>query len=85
MVKDKDINQILVLLPKHATYYFCQAKIPRALDAHLLREQAEKYGLHGIAIQDVNEAKKTALTKALKDDLIFIGGSTFVVAEIAEL
>lgn len=85
MVKDKDYSQILTLLPKHATYYFCQANIPRAMDAHILQEEAGKYGLHGITIQDVNEAKNSALGKALRNDLIFIGGSTFVVAEISEV
>jgi dihydrofolate synthase/folylpolyglutamate synthase len=85
MVKDKDISQILGLLPEKAIYYFCQANIPRAMEAKILQQEAMKYGLHGIAIPDVNEAKKTALAKALKDDLIFIGGSTYVVAEIAEL
>ncbi len=85
MVKDKDYSQILTLLPKHATYYFCQANIPRAMDANILREEAEKYGLQGITIQDVNEAKNSALGKASQNDLIFIGGSTFVVAEITEV
>lgn len=85
MVKDKDISHILTLLPKQAIYYFCQANIPRALDAHTLQGEAAKYGLYGMAIPDVNEAKKAALAKARRDDLIFIGGSTYVVAEIAEL
>ncbi len=85
MVKDKDYSQILTLLPKHATYYFCQANIPRAMDANILREEAGKYGLQGITIQDVNEAKNSALGKASQNDLIFIGGSTFVVAEITEV
>jgi dihydrofolate synthase / folylpolyglutamate synthase len=85
MVKDKDITGILKLLPKDATYYFCQAKIPRAMDAGLLAEQASEYGLKGELFNDVNEAKNAALTNASDDDLIFIGGSTFVVAEIHEL
>lgn len=85
MVKDKDTGAILRLLPQHATYYFCQAKIPRAMDAHRLQAEAAIYGLRGIAIPDVNEAKTRALADARRDDFIFIGGSTFVVAELEEL
>jgi dihydrofolate synthase/folylpolyglutamate synthase len=85
MVKDKDIGEILTVLPKRATYYFCQAKIPRAMDAGLLCEKGRHGGLRGEVIPDVNEAKRMALKNASKDDLIFIGGSTFVVAEIEEL
>ncbi|MEO5603243.1 MAG: Mur ligase family protein, partial [Cyclobacteriaceae bacterium] len=85
MVKDKEVNEILSILPKHATYYFCQAKIPRALDAHALKDMATKHGLVGEVVLDINEAKKSALARARNDDLIFIGGSTFVVAEIEEL
>lgn len=85
MVKDKDVNNILSLLPTRAGYYFCQAKIPRALDADVLKGLAEKHGLHGMVIRDVNEAKKIALERAGKNDLIFIGGSTFVVAEVNEI
>lgn len=85
MVKDKDIEQILLKLPKQASYYFCSAKLPRALDASLLAEKAEKAGLRGVVVPDVNEAKNTALKNAQPDDLVFIGGSTFVVAEIDEL
>lgn len=85
MVKDKEVNEILSILPKHATYYFCQAKIPRALDANTLKDMATKHGLVGEVILDINEAKKSALARAGHDDLIFVGGSTFVVAEIEEL
>jgi dihydrofolate synthase/folylpolyglutamate synthase len=85
MVKDKDIQDILKLLPNQATYYFCQAKIPRAMDAQLLAEKAHAVGLHGQVITDVNEAKNAAIDKASADDLVFIGGSTFVVGEIDEL
>ncbi|HEY0653718.1 MAG TPA: folylpolyglutamate synthase/dihydrofolate synthase family protein [Chryseosolibacter sp.] len=85
VVKDKAIDDILQLLPREATYYFCQAKLPRALDASELAKKALDYGLQGKVIADVNEAKKTALKNASEDDLIFIGGSTFVVAEINEL
>lgn len=85
VVKDKDVSHILKLLPKQATYYFCQSKIPRALEATLLSEKAREAGLHGEVIPDVNEAKTRALMNASPNDLIFIGGSTFVVAEIDEL
>lgn len=82
MVKDKDISTILSLLPKDATYYFCQANIPRAMEAKALQEQALIFGLYGEVIPDVNEAIQQAKENASQDDFIFIGGSTFVVAEI---
>lgn len=85
MVKDKDLTEVLAMFPKQAAYYFCQAKIPRALDAEALAEKAQRFGLHGEVIRDVNEAKRSALKNASPDDFIFIGGSTFVVAEIEEL
>jgi dihydrofolate synthase / folylpolyglutamate synthase len=84
-VKDKDIADILALLPKDAHYYFCQAKIPRALDAHQLLKLALEIGLKGKVIVDVNNAFREAKQAANDDDVIFIGGSTFVVAEIEEL
>jgi dihydrofolate synthase/folylpolyglutamate synthase len=84
-VKDKDIADILSLLPKDAHYYFCQAKIPRALDAHQLLRLASERGLKGKVIVDVNRAYGAAKQAADDDDVIFIGGSTFVVAEIEEL
>lgn len=82
MVKDKDVNQVLSLLPADAIYYFCQAKIPRAMDAGSLQEQATLHGLKGEVVPDVNEALRRALVRAKKSDLIFIGGSTYVVAEL---
>lgn len=85
MVKDKDISAILKLLPREASYYFCQAKIPRALDAHLLEEECRKNGLNGIVVSDVNDAIHMAERQASREDMIFIGGSTFVVAEIENL
>lgn len=85
MVKDKDIKQILGLLPKNAVYYFCQAQIPRAMDAATLQREAAAFGLKGQAIADVNEAKRAALTEATANDFVFIGGSTYVVAELDEL
>ena len=85
MVKDKDIGEVLHLLPKEATYYFCQANIPRALNANLLAGQAREAGLSGEVIADVNEAIRQAKSRANENDMFFIGGSTFVVAEIEEL
>ncbi|OOG72354.1 folylpolyglutamate synthase/dihydrofolate synthase family protein [Algoriphagus sp. A40] len=85
MVQDKDISMILTLLPKKATYVFCNAEIPRALPAVQLAEKAFKFGLKGEIIPDVNEALNFARKNAGPDDLIFVGGSTFVVAEIDDL
>lgn len=85
MVRDKKPEPILRLLPANALYYFCQARIPRAREAQGLADEAEKFGLKGVVIPDVNEALNRALSKYRKGDLIFIGGSTFVVAEINRL
>lgn len=85
MVKDKDPVDILNLLPREASYYFCRASIPRALDAQVLKEAAERVGLIGEAVPDVNQAIAKARAMASADDFIFIGGSTFVVAEIENL
>lgn len=85
VVKDKDVSKILKLLPTTAHYYFCQANIPRAMDAVTLSQHAKSMGLTGIIVPDVNEAIRTATKNAQPDDLILIGGSTFVVAEIESL
>ncbi len=85
MVKEKDVTPILKLLPSEAYYFFCQPKLPRALNATLLFEQARQYQLKGEVIPDVNEAIYKAKQKATLEDMIFIGGSTFVVAEIENL
>lgn len=85
MVKDKDIDSVLSLLPKNGTYYFCAAAIPRALDASTLATRAAALNLKGKTISKVSDAIKTAKSMAGPDDLIFIGGSTFVVAEVEEL
>ena len=82
IVKDKDLDRILPLFPKLADYYFTQANIPRALDANILKQQAESFELHGEVYSDVNSAVKTALTNASKDDLILICGSVFLVGEV---
>lgn len=82
MVKDKDIGAVLSLLPKKARYYFTQAKIPRALDALELQQQAAAAGLYGMVIPDVRTALETAREAAGENDFVFVGGSTFVVAEV---
>jgi dihydrofolate synthase / folylpolyglutamate synthase len=85
MVKDKDIAGVLRLLPTNAYYYFCQAKIPRAMDAKDLANRAKEFNLEGEVIADVSKAIDKAKERALKEDFIFIGGSTFVVSEIQDL
>jgi dihydrofolate synthase/folylpolyglutamate synthase len=85
MVNDKDISKVLSILPKNAWYIFCQATIPRAMDAEELAKKAFEVGLKGEIIRDVNLAIEKAENLASKEDLIFIGGSTFVVAEINDL
>ena len=85
MVNDKDITTILKLLPKNARYYFCQADIPRAMDANALATAAYGEGLEGSVFRNVKDAIAAAKAGASKDDMIFIGGSTFVVAEIEGL
>ena len=82
MVNDKDISSVLALLPADATFYFCRANIPRALDAIELKKQAEKAGLHGECYGSVSSALAAAQAKAGDKDLVFVGGSTFVVAEV---
>ena len=82
MVNDKLASTILQLLPREATYYFCKANIPRGLDADTLRDQANAVGLKGDSYTSVSNALDTAKTYASPDDLIFVGGSTFVVAEV---
>ncbi|WP_276496084.1 bifunctional folylpolyglutamate synthase/dihydrofolate synthase [Pontibacter litorisediminis] len=84
-VNDKDVMKILQLLPQRYTYYFCQANIPRALPVQDLVQQAEASGLKGSFYHSVPEAIAAAKANAAPDEVIFIGGSTFVVAEIEEL
>ncbi|QHL89312.1 bifunctional folylpolyglutamate synthase/dihydrofolate synthase [Nibribacter ruber] len=84
-VNDKDVTSILRLLPLSYRYYFCQAQIPRALPVQQLWEEAQFAGLKGAAYPTVEDAILAAKAHALPDEVIFIGGSTFVVAEIAEL
>ncbi|CDF80494.1 dihydrofolate synthase [Formosa agariphila KMM 3901] len=82
VVNDKDISSILPLLPKNATYYFCKPDVPRGMSAAELQEQFIANGFVGNVYSSVNEAYKSALKNAKAQDFIYIGGSTFVVAEI---
>lgn len=81
-VKEKNLDQILPLFPERAIYYFCRPNIPRGLDEEFLRARAADYGLVGNSYPSVGEAFKRALKAAKKTDFVFVGGSTFVVAEI---
>lgn len=82
VVNDKDISVILSLLPQDAIYYFCQATIPRALNADELADQASAYNLKGKVYSSVKGALLSAKQNADTDDLVFVGGSTFTVAEV---
>lgn len=82
VVNDKDLDDILPIFPKNAIYYFCKPNVPRGLDAAVLQVQAVKHDLIGNTYNSVTDAYKTALAESVEDDFIYIGGSTFVVAEI---
>lgn len=82
VVNDKDLNEILPLFPKNALYYFCKPNIPRGLDATILATKALEFGLFGTVHHCVLDAYTCAIQNASASDFVFIGGSTFVVAEI---
>ncbi len=82
MVNDKDVDSVLHILPQDAIYYFCKASIPRAMDERVLAEKARKNNLHGETFPTVAEAYQAAREAAGDQDMIYIGGSTFVVAEV---
>ena len=82
VVNDKDLDEVLPLFPTDAIYYFCKPNIPRGLDTSILQEKAATFGLKGEVYNSVSESYKKALQNATKSDFIYIGGSTFVVAEI---
>lgn len=82
MVKDKDIQAVLKLLPSTANYYFTQSHIPRALPVNELAEQANEMGLKGDSFEDVNIALAEAIRNANHNDLILVIGSVFLVAEV---
>ncbi|MCP4752783.1 MAG: bifunctional folylpolyglutamate synthase/dihydrofolate synthase [Proteobacteria bacterium] len=81
-VDDKNMDAILGLLPKNAEYYFTNANIPRAMKAEILRKKAEPFGLTGETYSSVAGALEQAIDRAEPDDLVFVGGTTFVVAEV---
>ena len=82
MVNDKDVSGVLSMLPQHATYYFTQASVARALPADEMQQKAAAFGLEGRAFPTVAAAYRAALSDASPDDFIFVGGSTFVVADL---
>ncbi len=82
VVNDKDLDEILPLFPTNAVYYFCKPNIPRGLETTILQEKARKHHLSGMAYSSVTEAYSQSRNNSTKNDFIFIGGSTFVVAEL---
>jgi len=85
MVREKDVEKILRLFPAQARYYLCQPQIPRALEVERLASVADALHLEYVVVPDVNEAIAKAKSLAGDEDIIYIGGSTFVVAEIESL
>ena len=85
MVNDKDISGVLALLPKNATYYFTNASVSRALPATEVQKLAAQNGLSGNTYSSVKEAYEAALSSACPDDFIFVGGSTFIVADLLSM
>ena len=81
VANDKDIDSILKILPRHAIYYFTRASVERALNENIVKEQASNYQLFGSSYPTVNDAIAAAKENADNDDLIFIGGSSFIVAD----
>ncbi|MFD0862820.1 bifunctional folylpolyglutamate synthase/dihydrofolate synthase [Sungkyunkwania multivorans] len=82
MVNDKDVDAVLPLFPKDAQFYFCAPNVLRGLAAEILKSAAQKHGLKGEVFDTVAAAYDSALQKAKKEDVVYVGGSTFVVAEI---
>ena len=82
MVNDKDINGVLALMPKEAIYYFAKASVARALDSESLQALAAQHGLHGTTYPTVTAATQAALAEADDEDFIYVGGSSFVVADL---
>lgn len=82
VVNDKDLDDILPLFPTNAKYFFCKPNVPRGLDAAILQQKASKFNLNGKSFNSVSDAYKKAVEASKPNDFIYIGGSTFVVAEI---
>jgi dihydrofolate synthase/folylpolyglutamate synthase len=85
MANDKDTDSVMKLLPVNAVFYFTKASVDRALDEKILAGSAANYGLKGDNYPNVSEAVKAAIKNADKEDLIFIGGSSFIVADALPL
>ncbi len=81
MVDDKDVNGVLAMLPQRARYYFTKADTHRAIPEDKLQALAATYGLEGDTYPTVNEAYKSSISQAVKDDFIFVGGSSYVVGD----
>lgn len=81
MVSDKDVNTVLELMPKNAVYYFCQASVKRAMPHNELKKLGKMHGLVGNSYKTVENAYKKAIKQSNAKDVIFVGGSTFVVAD----
>jgi dihydrofolate synthase/folylpolyglutamate synthase len=81
VVSDKPLAPVLELLPKRATYYFTRADIPRALQPELLQQEAARFGIRGRVFPNVRMACREAFSAAARNDLVFVGGSTFIVAD----
>ena len=81
-VNDKDLNSVLPLFPKNASYYFCKPDMPRGLEVSILQKKAAELGLLGEIFPTVQKAYEKALNLADENDFIYVGGSTFVVAEM---
>jgi dihydrofolate synthase/folylpolyglutamate synthase len=82
MVDDKDIDTVLTMLPKDAVYYFTKAQSKRAIPEQRILEKATALGLHGTAFPNVKDAYRQAMSEADPDDFIFVGGSSYVVADL---
>ena len=82
MVNDKDISGVLAMLPKEAIYYFTKANVKRALDEKEIQRLAGEAGLYGKTYPSVKEAVEAAQNNAMAEDFIFVGGSTFIVADL---
>lgn len=85
MVSDKDVDKVLEIMPKNAEWYFTQASVKRAISAESLRKMAAGFGCTGRVFGSVAEAVRTAKSEAASDDIIYVGGSTFVVAELLSM
>ncbi|MEO5946887.1 MAG: folylpolyglutamate synthase/dihydrofolate synthase family protein [Chitinophagaceae bacterium] len=85
MVKDKEVDKILELLPPYAIYYFTKSQIPRAINENELKKSGTLHGLRGNSFPDVNTALQSALSQSHQDDLIIISGSIFLIGEVNTL